>query len=75
MDTTEKILQLCGIQQRKTLALWDTMKENLSNIPRLFLKISHNEGKPLLLYPTTEENFLHCIPQWRKTSFAVPHNG
>jgi hypothetical protein len=46
----------------------------LSNILRLFLVISYNEGKPLLLYPTMEENLVGCIPQWRKTSSIVPHN-
>jgi hypothetical protein len=27
------------------------------------------------LYPTTDENFLHCIPQWREISSVVSHNG
>jgi hypothetical protein len=55
-----------GDNRRKTLMLWDTTEENLSNILRLFLVISHNEGNPLLLY---------SIPQRRKNFSIVSHNG
>jgi hypothetical protein len=32
------------------------------------------ERKPLMLYPTMEENLFCCIPQRRKTSSIVSHN-
>jgi hypothetical protein len=74
-----------GYNRRKTLPLQDTMEENLSNILRVLLVISHIEGKPLLLshisgksfplYPTTEKNLSRCIPQRMKTSSVVSYNG
>jgi hypothetical protein len=58
LDTTEIFICCVRYNGRKTLALWDTMEDNLSNILRIFHGISRNEGKPLLLYPTMEENLL-----------------
>jgi hypothetical protein len=70
-DTAEKTPLLLGTTEEKLLHI---MEENLSNILKLFLVISHKEGKPLLLSPTKEENLLNCGPQRRKTSLIVSHN-
>jgi hypothetical protein len=86
----EQNLLRCGIQRRRFFcgvgyngkgpALLDKTEEKLLHYRyngRKFVKhlrYSYSEGKPLLLYPTTEENLLHCIPQWKKTSSVVSHN-
>jgi hypothetical protein len=53
-------------------ASWDTKEKNLFAILKLFSVVSHKRKNPLLLYPTTEENLLHCIPQRKKTLPSYP---
>ncbi len=75
-NTMEKILLWCGIQQKKVPALCYTAEEKFLRCGiqrKKFVKhpvtvphISHIEGKPFPLYPITEENRLHGIPQWQK---------
>jgi hypothetical protein len=58
--------------EEKFPALWDTTEQNLFAILRLFSAVSHNGKNPLLLYPTTQENLLRCIPQQKKTLPLYP---
>jgi hypothetical protein len=51
---------------------WDTKEKNLFAILKLFSVESHNGKNPLLLYPTTEENLLRCIPQRKKLFRCIP---
>ncbi len=37
--------------------------------------VSHNGGKPSLLYTTAEKKLFRCIIQRKKTSFVAYHNG
>jgi hypothetical protein len=67
--------------------LWDKIerKKKLFAFLRFFSVVSHNGKYPLLLYPATEENLLvvshsrkqlfRYIPQRKKTSSVVSHNG
>jgi hypothetical protein len=60
-----------GYNGRKTPALWDTTEKFVTHPEIFFLQ----QKKLLPLYPTTEENLLHCIPQRKKNYSVVSHNG
>jgi hypothetical protein len=53
--TAEEKFLRCGIQRKKFV-------KHPVTVPN----ISHIQGKPFPLYPITEENLLHGIPQWQK---------
>ncbi len=49
-----------GYNRRKTPALWDTTEKFVTH-PEIFFLCVLQRKKLLPLYPTTEENLLHCV--------------
>ncbi len=64
-DTTEEKLLHYGIQWKKNSFVVGYNGRKFAQLPEIAPHISYNGGKPLLLYPTTVENFFHCIPHNR----------
>ncbi len=74
LDTVHCIRFCCGegYNGRKISCVVGYNRKKFVSILRLFSVVSHNGKNPLLLYPTTEENLLHFIPQRKKTLLLYP---
>jgi hypothetical protein len=74
-----------GYNRRGFFPLWDTMENNLRVANKFFSMYSTTQEIFLPLYPTPQQNILqctvswknlqHCIPQRRRFSSIVSHNG
>jgi hypothetical protein len=71
-DTAEEKLPL-WYHGKKVSSSWDTTQKNLSNILKLFCRVSNTGGKPLPLYYTLGKNLYRCIPKQRKNFSVVSH--
>ncbi len=73
-DTVHCIRFCCGegYSGRMISCVVGYNRKKLFAMLRLFSVVSHNGKNPLLLYPTTEENLLRCIPQRKKTLLLYP---
>jgi hypothetical protein len=74
-DTTEEDFFRCGIQ-RKTVSRWQTNFFLLYPTTQdIFLPLYPSPQQNLMQCTVSKKNFPHCIPQRRRFSSVVSHNG
>ncbi len=74
-DTTEEDFFSCGIQ-RRTISGWQTNFVLLySTMQEIFLSLYPTPQQNLVQCTVSQKNLQHCIPQHRKFSSVVSHNG
>jgi hypothetical protein len=86
-DTTEKVFLRCGIQQKRIFSVVGYNGEQSQDGKQIFFYCIPPTMQEifLLLYPTPQQNLVqctvsqknlqHCIPQRRRFSSVVSHNG